>query len=271
MARRKRPALTNNHERWLISYADFLTLLFAFFVVMYSTSVVNVGSFRVLSDTIVRALDLPGVSFDPSKPDGEGTLSASLGIPDAVNAPAVPLRAAGNSEQDSSAATTQSGDINAAEEVQRVRNVLQSALGDLVSPDSLSLSANDKWVEIKIPAQMLFPSGSRSLLASSIPILTRIAETLQAIPNEVVVQGHTDNQPIRNGQFPSNWELSTARAAAVARVMQDAGLDPSRLSAVGFADNRPIVDNATEEGRAENRRVVILVRSAVLSEVLENG
>ncbi|EAQ98424.1 flagellar motor protein MotB [Congregibacter litoralis] len=272
MARRKPPESVDNHERWLVSYADFITLLFAFFVVMYSTSAVNVGNFRVLSDSIVRAFGLPGVSYDPSRPDGDGTQSSRIGLPqldaerDAVR---VPLQAAANSASTNPNAAL--GDIQAEEEIAGVETALQSAVGDLVAPDRLAITGNDKWLEIKIPARMLFPSGSRSLLASSIPMLQRLAETLGGLPNEVVVQGHTDNQPIRNGQFPSNWELSTARAAAVARVFEDEGIDPSRLSAVGFGPNRPITDNLTEESRAENRRVVILVRSALLSQVVGDG
>lgn len=273
MGRRRRPEPTDNHERWLISYADFITLLFAFFVVMYSTSAVNVGSFRVLSDSIVRAFGMPGVSFDPERPRGEGVNSARIGIPDAETASdvRVPMQAAANQQASSSEQATRSGDIKATDEVEGVRNALQSAVGDLLAPDRLVVSANQKWVEIKIPARMLFPSGSRSLLASSIPILNRLAETLAVLPNEIVVQGHTDNQPIRNGLFPSNWELSTARAAAVTRVLSDAGIDPVRLSAAGFADNRPIATNETDDGRTENRRVVILVRSTALSEALADG
>lgn len=272
MARRKLPENTDNHERWLISYADFITLLFAFFVVMYSTSAVNNGDFRVLSESIVRAFGLPGVSFDPTRPDGEGTRSTQLGVPQAPNTDEtarVPLLAAAN--VDSGAETSATGDIRAAEEIAGVDAALQSAIGDLIAPDRLAVSSNDKWLEIKIPARMLFPSGSRSLLASSIPMLQRLADTLGALPNEVIVQGHTDDQPIRNGQFPSNWELSTARAAAVARVFEEEGVDPSRLSAAGFGPNRPVVSNDSEDGRAENRRVVVLVRSALLSQVAGDG
>jgi len=271
MARRRPPESIENHERWLVSYADFITLLFAFFVVMYSTSAVTNGDFRVLSDSIVRAFGLPGVSFVESRPDNTGAQSLSLGVPQVPPGESVrvPLQAAANSLDD--AAAGELGDIKAEEEIAGVSEALQSAVGDLLAPDRLALSSNDKWLEIRIPARMLFPSGSRSLLASSTSMLERIAESLRALPNEVVVQGHTDNQPIRNGQFPSNWELSTSRAAAVARVFEEQGIAPQRLSAVGFGPNRPIAGNATEEGRAENRRVVILVRSELLSQVVNDG
>ncbi|EED30899.1 OmpA/MotB domain protein [gamma proteobacterium NOR5-3] len=270
MSRRKPPESVDNHDRWLVSYADFITLLFAFFVVMYSTSAVNVGDFRVLSDSIVQAFGLPGVSFDPSRPNGDGTSSSRLGIPQAAvadEAPRVPLQSAANARTPEAAL----GDIASEQEMTGVEAAVQTSIGDLIAPDRFAVTGNDKWLEIKIPARMLFPSGSRSLLASSIPMLRRLADTLKALPNEVVVQGHTDNQPIRNGQFPSNWELSTARAAAIARVFEEEGVDPVKLSAVGFGPNRPIADNASEEGRAENRRVVVLVRSALLSQVVGDG
>ncbi|MFT4767478.1 MAG: chemotaxis protein MotB [Glaciecola sp.] len=270
MGRRKPPESVDNQDRWLVSYADFITLLFAFFVVMYSTSAVDVGNFRVLSDSIVRAFGLPGVSYDPSRPDGDGAQSSRLGMPQLTaqsEQVRVPLQAAANIDSTTAAL----GDVKAEEEIAGVEMALQSAIGDLVAPDRLAITGNDKWLEIKIPARLLFPSGSRSLLASSIPMLRRLAETLRALPNEVVVQGHTDNQPIRNGQFPSNWELSTARAAAIARVFEDEGVDPAKLSAVGFGPNRPIADNESDEGRTENRRVVVLVRSALLSQVVGDG
>lgn len=270
MARRKPPESIDNHERWLVSYADFLTLLFAFFVVMYSTSAVNVGDFRVLSDSIVQAFGLPGVSYDPSRPDGDGSQSSQMGMPQLPSneeSPRAPLRSAANSNAQGGG----QGDVSSEEELAGVKVALQSSVGDLIAPDRFEVTGNSKWLEIKIPARMLFPSGSRSLLANSIPMLRRLADTLNALPNEVVVQGHTDDQPIRNGQFPSNWELSTARAAAVARVFEEEGVDPSRLSAVGYGPNRPVVENDSDENRAENRRVVVLVRSARLSQVVGDG
>ena len=274
MARRKLPETTENHERWMISYADFITLMFACFVMMYSTSAVNDGDFRVLSDSIVRAFGLPGVSFNPTRQGESGSQSMPLGIPMPQESAAmglqVPLRmpAAADANMDSS---DELGDRRNDTEQQGIDTALQSALGDMLAPDRLAMSANDKWLEIKIPARMLFPSGSRALLADAIPMLRALAETLRELPNEVVVQGHTDNQPIRNGLFPSNWELSTSRAAAVARVFEEEGVDPARLSAVGYAENRPVADNATEEGQAENRRVVVLVRSSSLNEGGDGG
>ena len=254
--RRELPELTNNHERWLISYADFLTLLFAFFVVMYSTSAINNGSFRVLSDSIVQALGMPGLALTPTREGETGQDAFLKGIPglDAAPEVLVPLRAAAN-------------DLNAPEvtatppaELTEIEQRFQDSAGDLIDQDQLQLTSDGEWLEILIPANLLFPSGSRALLADATPMLARLAELLVALPNEVIVQGHTDDQPIRNGLFPSNWELSTARAAAVVRVLEAEGISPARLSAQGYSSTRPIASNDSEEGRAENRRVVLVVR-----------
>jgi len=275
VARRRRPEIVQNQDRWLISYADFISLLFAFFVVMYATSAGKVGSLVSLSESIVRAFGLPIQAVDP---EGAGASRGHL-LPQGILGEdrvavgfQIPLRAATNAEQleiESGAASK--GDAKAAEEIAQVRGVLQTAIGELLTADGLALSSNDKWVTIEIPARMLFPSGSRSLLASSIPMLSQLADTLSKLPNELIVQGHTDNQPIRNGQFPSNWELSSTRASAIARFFEEEGIEPTRLRAVGYGANRPIADNDTEEGRAENRRVVVQVRSALLSEVVRDG
>lgn len=266
MARRRPPESTENHERWMVSYADFITLLFAFFVVMYSTSSANNGDFAVLSNSIVRAFGLPGVSFNPTRSGDSGSEATPLGVPvereSTSGGVQIPLRAP-QADDSASGDDSIAGERKSDAESLGVELALQRSLGDLLAPDRLALSANDKWVEIKIPTRMLFPSGSQALLADAVPMLRALAETLREIPNELVIQGHSDNQPIRNGRFPSNWELSSARAAAVARVFEEEGIDAARLSAVGFSSSRPVADNSSEAGRTENRRVVVLVRNSL--------
>ena len=261
MARRKPLEPSENHERWLISYADFITLLFAFFVVMYSTSSLTRGDFRVLSDSIVRAFGLPGVSFIETRPGGEGVQTTLLGVPGEQGAAArAPLLAAANAPPDPAA---RRGDTQAEPDPEEVRAALKSSLGDLVAPDRIRATSDGSFVELSIPASLLYPSGSRALLNDAGPLLARLAEVLEALPNEVVVEGHTDNLPIRNGLFDSNWDLSTARAVAVVRRLEAGGIAPSRLSAVGYGSHRPVADNATEEGRSANRRVVLRIRAGV--------
>lgn len=267
MARRRLPEFTDNHERWLISYADFLTLLFAFFVVMYSTSAVNKGSFRVLSDSIIRAFGIPGMTMAGAGSGDFGARETALGMTDEEGAAIVrvPLLAAANDFKPQPLTTIETSDAAALAQLAGIEQSLQSTANDLLAPDGLALTPDGKWLEIKIPASVLFPSGSRALLADSKPLLVRLAQALRDLPNEVVVQGHTDDQPIRNGLFPSNWELSTARAAAIVRVLEEEGVSGARLSAQGYAATRPVAGNDSEEGRAENRRVVLMVRNLMRS------
>jgi chemotaxis protein MotB len=259
MARRKPLEPSENHERWLISYADFITLLFAFFVVMYSTSSLTSGDFRVLSDAIVRAFGLPGVSFSDTRSGTNGVQATPTGVPGkAGDAARVPLRAAANDRPDSALrAEKQQPDV------EDVRDALRSSLEDLGAADGIGATSDGSVVELTIPANLLYPSGSRALLNDAAPMLARLAAVLAALPNEVVVEGHTDNLPIRNGLFDSNWDLSTARAVAVVRRLEAEGIAPNRLSAVGYGSHRPVADNATEAGRSANRRVVLRIRSAL--------
>lgn len=259
MARRKPLEPSENHDRWLISYADFITLLFAFFVVMYSTSSLTSGDFRVLSEAILRAFGLPGASFSDT-PSGLHDMQATpRNVPgEAARAARVPLRAAANDLAFPRAQPEQIGP-----DPEDVRDVLRSSLGDLIAPGRISATSDGSFVELSIPANLLYPSGSRALLNDAGPMLARLAEVFAALPNEVVVEGHTDDLPIRNGLFDSNWDLSTARAVAVVRRLEAGGIAPSRLSAVGYGSHRPVADNTTEDGRAENRRVVLRVRAAV--------
>ena len=128
-----------------------------------------------------------------------------------------------------------------------------------VSSQQVRVAVDDAWVELEIDSTLLFPSGSGVLLARAVPVLSRIAGVLAPIPNRVRVEGYTDNVPIRNDLFPSNWELSAARASSVVRLFESSGIDPARLSAVAFGEQNPSASNETEAGRAENRRVVLVV------------
>ena len=286
MGRRRRrqiPEYVDNHERWLVSYADFITLLFAFFVVLYSTSRVSAGSFRVMSDSILDAFEVPhqgvndGASGAAARSDLEDQERAGQ---EGVNPLVAPLRkaASGDDAGDVGAAVVESGregpasnspygdDAFAVKEVNAVATALEDALGELVAPDVMGIRRNPTWVQLKIPASLLFPSGSRVLLSSASSLLERVADTLRDLPNAIEVQGHTDNRPLRNGLFDSNWELSAARSVVVARALADLGVDPARLSATGFAGYHPIEDNATAEGRAANQRLVLNISTTGLGD-----
>jgi chemotaxis protein MotB len=264
--RRRQLDYSDNHERWLISYADFITLLFAFFVVMYSISTAREGSYAVLSDSIVRALNAPFLALQRQSSGGvpmpevwsaeaPGTEASQAMIPFKPEL----LDAAPSKAASGDAATESRGEID------RLAGAVENRVSDFIDEELIKVERNDYWLEIEIKAQLLFASGSRVLLSEAVPVLENFATVLRDVPNLVNVEGFTDNVPIRNGRFPSNWELSAARAATVVRLFEENGIAPERLSATGYGEHRPIAGNDTPEGRARNRRVVLVVMSSAAS------
>jgi len=251
MARRKKEEEHINHERWLVSYADFITLLFAFFVVMYSISSVNEGKFRVLSDTLESVFTDPAKSIDPIQIGqlnrGVGTQSpekdAVDSTPNAIELPPTP--------------PLPSEDV--VRTINDLSNQLSSTLADLIASDDVSIKKGEDWLELEIKSRILFPSGESRLATDAIPIIGKVADILRSSANPIQVEGFTDNQPINTPRFPSNWELSAARAASVVHLLDRYGLPPARMSAIGYGEFKPIADNATEEGRQQNRRVVLVI------------
>lgn len=268
-----------NHERWLVSYADFITLLFAFFVVMYAISSVNEGKYRVLSEVMVEAFRSPPRSMKPIQVgelmrspvrDPIERISRSdviMPVPD-LRPVAVPLI-----QQDlrpvldraeplpPAPAETQPPppDQPSADPLDEVMVQLKAAMSELIEADIVKLRRTDRWVELEITNSILFPSGSADLGPQAMQPLQRIAGVLKEIPNRVQVEGFTDNVPISNPVFPSNWELSAARAASVVHLLARAGVRPERMAAIGYGEFRPVASNATEEGRRRNRRVVMVI------------
>ena len=224
-----------NHERWLVSYADFITLLFAFFVVMYSISSVNEGKFRTVSDSIKAALN-PVVSPSSTK---------------------VPFTIGENK------ALTLNPAIEGAKEpaVRRLRQIMQSLKNQThVEIIQLKELTNGDLV-LTLPDTVLFRSGESALLPEARPFIQAISEVLIELDRHVRVEGHTDNVPIATVKFPSNWELSATRAVAVVRALSEQyGVPTNHLTAVGHADSRSLTDNLTPESRAKNRRVEIVVQ-----------
>lgn len=236
-----------NHERWLVSYADFITLLFAFFVVMYSVSSVNVGKYRTVSESIKAALN-PVVS-PPSSPSAF-SLNANKPALTAPNAPGsreVVIRRLRNLAQV----------INRSPQMSRVK-IVEKVNGDIV---------------ITIPDQVLFNSGEAAVRPEALRFLEGLGTAILELNRHTRVEGHTDNVPIRTAQFPSNWELSAARAVMVVRVLSELyGVPADHLAAVGLADTRPVTANSDAEQRAKNRRVeVVILEQAPAASILQAG
>jgi len=243
MARRRRERDEVGHERWVVSYADFITLLLAFFVVMYSVSSVNEGKYRVLSQSMVGVFRGAEFSMDPVQ---VGDLPRPFSQRDIGLMDERPTAAVGSLEAKT-------------EELRTLRDDAKKHFQELIADGELTISGNKLWVEIEIGTGLLFPSGSATPVLEADGILEALAILLKPYQNPVLVEGFTDDRPIDRGPFPSNWELSAARAAAVVRVLSHYGVAPERLAAVGYAEFQPKVSNRTARGRRINRRVKIIV------------
>lgn len=239
MARRRHHEEHENHERWLVSYADFITLLFAFFVVMYSISSINEGKYKILSETLVGVFNQPDRAIKPVPVGDERPLTTAPERPPADAEPS------GN-------------DVNT-QALQDIAANIRSALGDLIATGQVTVRGNELWVEIELSSALLFPSGDAVPHDQAFSILEKVARVLAPYRNPVHIEGFTDNQPIKTSQYPTNWELSSARAASVVRMLAMDGVAADRLAAVGYGEFQPVADNATAEGRARNRRVVLVV------------
>lgn len=240
---RKKQEEHENHERWLVSYADFITLLFAFFVVMYAISSVNEGKYRVLSNSMVEAFDKSQVGMYT----GETIMEINLDNYDTFT------------QTDGSAPGYSILD----EKMRGIANDILKAMDSLVKADQVRVKINSRGVTVDINAGVLFETGEAKLGRKSSEILAAVAEKLKKVSNQIAIEGHTDDTPIGTPIYPSNWELSSARASSVVRLFIENDVEPSRLTVVGYADQKPVETNLTEKGRARNRRVSVIVESGV--------
>lgn len=265
MARKKKHEEHENLERWLVSYADFITLLFAFFVVMYSISSVNEGKYRVLSDALVAAFRSPAKSIEPvqignpaktTREAGQEMLQkyAIVDVPEKPVSQETPADAAGSSEG------------KGARAMKRMAAEIEKSMKPLIDKGLVAVRRGEYWIEVEIQTSILFPSGSSVLQAQAVPILSDVGKILKGFPNPLRVEGFTDNVPIATEIFPSNWELSAARAASVVHLFTRLGVEPHRMAAIGYGQYRPIADNSTEGGRNRNRRVVLSILESIEAE-----
>jgi len=268
VARRQIIEETINHDRWLISYADFITLLFAFFVVMYSISQVNQGKYKVLSKTLTEVFNAAdqgtvvetdlALAIDPFQV-GELARSNPRQVV-ALEAAGVD-RDQGNSaiDADTVSDTSIEKTHEIAAEFEQIHTEIEAAFGDLLRDKLLTVRGNEEWLELALQSSLLFESADAVLSNNALELLGDIIDLLKAQSNPIRVEGFTDNVPIRSTQYPSNWELSTARAAAVVQLFAEEGMDPQRFAVVGYGEFQPVADNATAQGRAANRRVVLMI------------
>jgi chemotaxis protein MotB len=254
MARKKKPAEHENHERWLVSYADFMTLLFAFFVVMFATSQTDKVKAQQVSDSVKKALEGKSVA---------AMVATLLGG-------AVDKKGQGNAEHRGpggaklfkpDAGKKASGEVV---ELMPSLNVLTKELEQEIKSGKLRISMGERGLTISFQQAALFPSGEDEIALNTYATIAKIATALNEIPNPARLEGHTDSVPIHNSRFRSNWELSAARSIALMLLMTDTfKVDRNKVSVAGYADTAPNDTNETEAGRARNRRVDVVILNEV--------
>lgn len=265
-----------NHEAWAIPYADLMTLLLAFFVVMYAVSVVNEGKYRVMSESIIEAFNgsshviapMPSTNAKPHNVDP--AIAAPQSQPGAAAAPVaipIPLRPAPRRMVAERSAHETMRNVQAEQEARRQENLtriqqaVEKALQPLIDKQQVVVRRTPNWLEIEIRTDILFPSGVAQLSHQADAVLSNLGGILAPFGNPLRIEGYTDDKPINTAVFPSNWELSAARAASVARLFTEHGVSPARLGIIGWGQFRPAADNTTVEGRNRNRRVLVVVLS----------
>ena len=274
MARRSRRKIlddTNNHDRWMVSYADFITLLFAFFVVMYSMSSVNQGKYKRLTDALGDAFSAGGSQpADPAKEKGEPVMEKSPYLqPDPITfgkPPTViqPIEFENPIEFEKRRELSEEI-LKERRQLAQVSEEFEKQLETFIEEKLIEVKKNDYWIELEMNSELLFLSGESELSKRALPVLKKVAEVISSLPNAVNVEGHTDDLPIDTIKFRSNWDLSSARATSVVHEFIKEGIAPARLSAIGYGEFHPIGDNKTEAGRFKNRRVALLLMSQAFS------
>lgn len=256
-----------NHEAWAIPYGDLITLLLALFVCMYAISSVNEGKYRVLADSLSQAFGGPPKSLKPiqfgEKPE-KGVVSDAMfntvnlrGFEDEQRQLRQPRREGQYGGSDP--VRRAEAERRAAEALKRMSEQVERAMQGLIDQKMITVRRTEQWLEIEIRTDILFPSGVAKVAPDAVPVLQKLAEILAPFRNPIRIEGHTDNRPIATVAFPSNWELSAARAASVVHLFMRSGVEPTRMSVAGLGEYRPVAANDSEEGRNRNRRVIVVV------------
>jgi chemotaxis protein MotB len=258
MARKKEPEKAANHERWLVSYADFITLLFAVFVTLYAMSQVDKKKVEEVAASYRSAFKIVA-GANAGKP---------MIVPSAEMAPVPSVQPQSSAPAAPTIKTDSGGKTRAThKEFKQMLVAIEKYLGEHQASDRVSVEVSARGLVISLQEAGFFDSGSAMIKPGASTLLAEIAQVLSPYDNAISFEGHTDNQPIRSALFPSNWELSSARAISLAHHFIDRyGVAPQRLSVTGYGEFRPVTTNSTEEGRKRNRRVDIVLLGAMAEE-----
>lgn len=258
LSKNKRNVEHDNVERWLVSYADYMTLLFALFVILYAMAIVNEEPFETVTESIGRVFQS---SEEQTKNKGQGPdilpvntiKSAKQLYGDGI------LEVDGPELLDGKKQLSNIQESNIGTNLDSLEEELHTALYDLIESGYAELEVDGDWLEIQLNSALIFPSGSATPINGTNAILTLVNDVIGSASNYIRVRGYTDNQEINNEVFSSNWELSVFRATAILRLLEELEIAPERMAIEGYGQFSPISDNITEEGRAQNRRVVIAI------------
>jgi len=257
MGRLRRVSELSKHpsqERWMVSYADYMTLMFALFVVLYASAIVKEDSFNVLSESLGKVFQIAGDKGKGS--EGEGLLMNQVAQNELLDGNhLLPEKGPKLTTEDLS--ITESLDKKLGNPLQGLKHDMQMALYQLTENGLAKFELDDDWLTIELNSGMLFASGSATASPAASIILNQIAKVLSSVNNHIEIRGYTDSLAINNEIFTSNWQLSAARAASVTSLLEDFGITQQRLAIKANGSNDPIETNETVEGRAKNRRVVI--------------
>lgn len=257
MARAKKHAEHANHERWLVSYADFITLLFAFFVVMFATSQTDKAKAKQVSESVKEALENGGVSAAVHEIMG--------GTVDEKGKGNAQMRGPGGAEKKDKKdeKKDEKKEVKPRPDEAELLPSLQylnSQLKDEIKSGKIEMRLEQRGLVISLREAAFFPSAGDTVEPGSLPSLQKVAGVLQGLSNPVRLEGHTDSVPIHTARFHNNWELSAARSIAMLGVLSGKFNIPSeRFSVTGYADTNPVAPNDTDQGRARNRRVDIVI------------
>ncbi len=252
--RRRRIEEHDRHEAWAIPYGDLITLLLAFFVVMYAVSSVNEGKYRVLSDALHAEF-----RGQPRSPNALQVGEKQNGLGGDFETGIAQKELFRDQPRDETKAKETAAAAERAANLEHVAKDVETSMKKLIDADLLSVKRHGLWVEVEIQTDILFGSGAATLSPLATGVLVKLADAIKPFDNPVRVEGYTDNVPIKTAMFPSNWELSAARAATVVNLFTRRGIDPKRLTVVGLGEQQPVKSNDTAEGRNANRRVVLAI------------
>ncbi len=239
-----------NHERWLVSFADMMTLLMATFLMMYSISVLDLKKFETFQQAFTQGVgknthQLPSEGAPPEGEPRDVPIGAKDGTPDPSPAPIPPS----------------TGEVLAREDLDELRTQVEAAVAAAGLQSEVQVAMDPRGLVLYVTSGVLFAPGEGRLSPTGLRLLHDLGPVLISIGNDLVIEGHTDSRPISTPEYPTNWELSTARATAVLRDLLAAGVTAPRLSAAGYADTRPRDSGTDEEALARNRRVDIVVEA----------